>query len=37
MVPYKHVYGADTILYTMSEPLANNTLEKWLGVIIIGT
>ena len=37
MVLHKHLDGADTIFATMSGPLANNTLEKWIGVIIRGT
>ena len=33
MVLHKHVDDADTIFTTMSVPLENNILEKWLGVI----
>ena len=37
MLLYKHVYGADIRLATMSGTLVNNILEKWLGVIRRGT
>ena len=37
VVLHKHVDGADTIFSTMAGPLAKNPLEKWLGVIIIGS
>ena len=37
MVPHKHVYGVDTIFATMSGPLANNLLGKWIGLIRRGT
>ena len=33
----KNVDGADTIFYTMTGPLVENPLEKWLGAIRIGT
>ena len=32
MVIYKHVDRSDTIFSTMSGPLVNNPLGKWLGV-----
>ena len=37
IVQHKHLYGADTIFSTMSGPLVNNPLEKWLGVIRRGS
>ena len=37
MVFHKHVDGANIIFSTMAGPLANNPLEKWIGVIVIGT
>ena len=37
MVVYKHVDGENTIFSTMSGPLTNNPLGKWLGVIRRGT
>ena len=37
MVLHKHFYGEEAIIPSMSEPLANNILEKWIVVIIIGT
>ena len=37
MVLQNNVDGADTRFSTMAGPLAKNPLEKWLGVIIIGS
>ena len=37
MVIHKHVDGADTRFATMEGPLIENTLEKWLILIRIGT
>ena len=37
MVPHKHAYGTDTCFYTMSGPLVNNPLVRWLGVIRRGS
>ena len=37
MVIKKHVDQAETIFTTMSGPLVNNPLEKWLGVIRRGS
>ena len=37
MVLHTHVDGADTRFSNMAGPLANNPLEKWLGVIRRGT
>ena len=37
MLLHKHVDGAYTRFDTMSRPLANNPMEKWLGVIRRGT
>ena len=37
MVIHKHVDGEDTIFATIPGPFMNNPLEKWLGLIIIGT
>ena len=37
MVLHKHVDGADIIFSTTAGPLANNNLEKWLGLIRRGT
>ena len=37
MVIHKHVDRVDTRFSTMSGPLVNNPLGKWLGVIRIGT
>ena len=36
MLLHKHVDGADTRFATIAGTLANNPLEKWLGVIIRG-
>ena len=33
MVISKHIYGEDTIFYTMEKLLENNPLEKWIGLI----
>ena len=37
MVLHNHVDEAETIFATMTGPLENSPLGKWLGVIIIGT
>ena len=37
MVFHKYLDWVDTIFSTMTGPLANNNLEKWLGVIKRGT
>ena len=37
MVLNKHVNGTETRFTTMSGPLVNNPLEKWLGVFRKGT
>ena len=37
MVVYKNVDGEDTIFSTVSVPLVENPLVKWLGVIRRGT
>ena len=37
VVIHKHVYGMDTIFYTITGPLANNTLGELLVVIKRGT
>ena len=37
MVLHKHVDGSDTTFLTMSGPLVNNPMEKWLGVIRKGS
>ena len=37
MVIHKHVDDTKTRFATMSGPLVNNLMEKWLGLIIIGT
>ena len=37
MMLHKNIYGAGTIFYTMAGPLVKNSIEKWLGVIRIGT
>ena len=36
MVLHKHVDGEDNRFLSIAGTLVNNTLEKWLGVIIIG-
>ena len=37
LVLQNNLYGEDTILTTMSVPLVNNPLDRWLGVIIRGS